>query len=221
MKRSLSILNNVYKARINYSLKPTILVSIVLLAFALLAINCGTPPTAEFVVPETNVKSPPIQTQGKLPETSIVEWQKLNYLKGVFRKKVNISHQGGLDDFHVKTRPYAKYCAIVSNCTFDILKAFVAQGWAPIVKYEFHGKKWEILPISEYNDHTQLISLQDPNHISKRRVKYPDFESSWSESSLKKCVLITPVQITERDVRRVLGKYLPKEEFKQISVTSR
>ncbi len=147
--------------------------------------------------------------------------QKLNYLKEAFRRQVNISNQGGLDDFHVKTRPYAKYSAIVSNCTLDVLKAFVAQGWAPIVKYEFHGKKWEILPISDYNDVTQRISLQNPNDIAKRRVKYTDFESSWSKSSRNKCVLITPVQITERDVHRVLGKYLPKEKFKQISVTSR
>lgn len=221
MKRSLSNLNNARKARVDYSLKSTILASIVLLAFTVLSINCTTSQTADYIVPESNVNSVPIQTQGKLPETAIVELQKLNFLKGAFRRNINISNQGGLDDFHIKTRPYAKYSAIVSNCTFDVLKAFVAQGWAPIVKYEFHGRNWEILPISDYNDHTQLISLQDPNHISKRRVKYTDFKSSWRNSSRNRCVLITPVQITERDVRRVLGKYLPKEEFKQISVTSR
>ncbi len=220
MKCHLSYFYKVRKAILNFSSKSTILGCIVLLAFALLAINCGPLPTAEQIVPETNVKPPPIQTQGKLPETANIQLDKLGYLKGVFKRPPRVTSSGGLDDFVVMSRKDAKNSAIVSNCSFDILKAFVAQGWAPIVKYEFHGRTWEILPISEYNDQTQLISLQNPNQISKRRVNYKDFEASWSKSSGNKCVLITPVQITEQDVHKVLGKYLPKEEFKQITVTS-
>lgn len=217
MKGNLSYLYNTRKAILNYSSISTILGSIVLLAFALLATNCGPPPTAEYIVPETNVKSLPVQTQGKLPETANIQLHKLGYLKEVFKRPPRVTSFGGLDDFVVMSRKDAKNRTIVSDCSFDILKAFVAHGWAPVVKYEFHGRTWEILPISEYNDHMQLISLQNPNHISKRRVNYKDFEASWSKSSQNKCVLITPSQITERDVRKVLGKYLPKEAFKQIT----
>ena len=221
MKCNLAYLYKARKAILNYSSKSTILGCIVLLAFALLATSCGLPPTAEYIVPETNVKSPPVQTQGKLPDTANIQLQKLEYLKQVFKRPPRVTSSGGLDDFHVMSRKEAKNSAIVSDCSFEILKAFVAQGWAPIVKYEFHGRTWEILPISDYNDHMQLISLQNPNHLSKRRVNYKDFVASWSKSSRNKCVLITPVQITERDVRRVLGKYLPKKAFKQITVSSR
>ncbi len=72
MIRRLSISKNTQKARIDYSLKTTMLASIVLFAFTLLATNCGPPPTAEYIIPESNVKSPPIQTQGKLPEALLL-----------------------------------------------------------------------------------------------------------------------------------------------------
>ena len=123
--------------------------------------------------------------------------------------------------FYATTRGTVQHLAIISNGSLDVLKAFIAKGWPPIVMIQFQGRSPEILTLSDYNDQLGEISLQNPTNLAKRRLNYADFETTWSKSSRNKCVLITPQQLTEIDVQNVLGRYLPTEAFQQISVRSR
>ena len=229
MKRHLSFLREVRQALLSGSSYSTVRACVASLVFLLLAINCGPPPQGQYYVPESAITaaektmSPQSaqKSEASLPESATLQLERMPYIRNVFKERVRVSSRGGLDDFHASSRAQVQHSAIVSNCSFDVLKAFIAKGWAPIVMIEFQGRTPEILPMSHYNEQLGEVFIENPSNRNKRRLTYKDFEMSWSRISRNKCVLITPQQLTEMDVQNVLGRYLPKEAFQQISVQSR
>ncbi len=231
MKRHLSFFQEVCQALLNGSWASSLTVPacVALLAFALLAISCGPPPQGQYPVPESALAAAERatsttqsgQTEIQLPESAIVRLENQPYLRNAFKGRVRVSSRGGLDDFHATTRQQVQHSAVIANCSLDILKAFVAKGWAPIVMVEFQERAPEILPISQYNNQPGEVYLENPSNLNKRRLTYKDFEASWSRISRNKCILITPRKLSELDVRKALGAYLPEAAFQEISVRSR
>lgn len=228
MKRHLFFLRQVRQSLLSGTSYSTVSVCVASLIFVFLAINCGPPPQSQYHVPESVIAAAEratsqqsMQNKVSLPESATVQLERMPYLRNAFKEPVRVSSRGGLDDFHTSSRGKVQHSAIISNCSFDVLKAFIANGWAPIVMVEFQGRTPEILPMSYYNDQLGEIFVESPSNLNKRRLTYKDFERSQSRISGKKCVLITPQQLTEMNVQKVLGRYLPKEAFQQISVRSR
>ena len=229
MKHDLSFLREMRQTLLSGSTYSTVRACVASLVFVLLAISCGPPPQGQYHVPESAItaaeKTMRPQSMEKngasLPESATVQLERMPYIRNAFKERVRVSSRGGLDDFHASSRARVQHSAIVSNCSFDVLKAFIAKGWAPIVMVEFQGRTPEILPMSHYNEQLGEVFLENPSNLNKRRLTYKDFEASWSRISRNKCVLITPQQLRETDVQNVLGKYLPKEAFQQISIQSR
>ena len=228
MKHYLSYAREVRQELLTGSSYSTVRACVASLVFVFMAINCGPPPQGQYHVPETalaaaerNTRPQSGQSQASLPESATVQLQKLPYVRNAFKEPPRAGSRGGLDDLYATTRGTVQHLAIISNCSLDVLKAFIAKGWPPIVMIQFQGRSPEILTLSDYNDQLGQISLQDPTNLTKRRLNYADFETTWSKSSRNKCVLITPQQLTEIDVQNVLGRYLPTEAFQQISVRSR
>ena len=228
MKHYLSYLREFRQELLTGSSYSTVCACVASLVFVLLAINCGPPPQGQYHVPETalaaaerNTRPQSGQSQASLPESATVQLQKLPYVRNAFKEPPRAGSRGGLDDLYATTRGTVQHLAIISNCSLDVLKAFIAKGWTPIVMIQFQGRSPEILTLSDYNDQLGEISLQNPTSLTKRRLNYADFETTWSRSSRNKCVLITPQQLTEIDVQNVLGRYLPTEAFQGISVRSR
>lgn len=231
MKRHLSFLQEVRQALLNGSSvsSSTVRACVASLVFVLLTINCGPPPQGQYHIPEsaraaaerTTTTTQSAQTETKLPESAIIQLEKQPYLRNAFKRRVRVSSRGGLDDFHATSRQQVQHSAVIANCSFDILKAFVAKGWAPIVMIEFQARTPEILPISQYNNQSGEVYLENPSNLNKRRLTYQDFEASWSRISRNKCILITPRKLSELDVRKALGDYLPEAAFQEISVQSR
>ncbi len=203
-----------------------------MLAFALLAINCGPPPQGQYHVPETAVKAAEKNVtsqsttgnQSSLPESATVCLAEQPYLRNTFKNAFTEplpASKTGLDDLFARTRGKVQHAAIVSSASFDVLKAFIAEGWAPIVMIQFQGRAPEILPVSDYNDQLSEVSLQNPTSLNKRRLTYTEFEATWSKNSRNKFVLITAQRLTEVDLEKVLGRYLPAEVFQQVTIRSR
>lgn len=228
MKHRLSIIKEVRQTlRIGFS-SSTMCAYVVLLVFALLAINCGPVPQGEYYIPETEnttaektTTTQSTRSTVKLPESATVDLKKHAYIRNAFKQRPRVTSRNALDDFQTTTRRTVRHSAVIANCSFDVLKAFIAKGWAPIVIVGFQGRTLEILPLSEYNDQSSMVSLQDPTNLTKRRLAYKDFEESWKKNSRNKCVLITPQKLTEIDVQKALGEYLPSEAFQEISMRSR
>ncbi|RKU17957.1 hypothetical protein C6503_10140 [Candidatus Poribacteria bacterium] len=228
MKRHLSFLREVHQRRLSDASYSTVRACVASLVFVLLSINCGPAPKGQYYVPESaiaaaekNITPQSKQNQPSLPENAFVRLQERPYVGNAFKEPPNANTRGGLDDFYAKTRGTAQHAAIISNCSFDVLKAFIAKGWVPIVKIEFSRGRPEILPLTRYSDAISEVYFQNPASFSERRLSYKDFETSWATSSRNKCVLITPQQLADSDLEKVLGRYLPKEAFQQISMRSR
>ncbi len=229
MKRDLFFLREVGQSLLSGASYSTACACVALFVFVFMAINCGPPPQGQYHIPETalaaaertKTTTQSNQSQTQLPENAIIQLEKLPYLRNAFKERVRVSSRGGLDDFHAMTRRQIQHSAVVANCSFDILKAFIAKGWAPIVMIEFQGRTPEILPMSQYNNHLGEVYLENPSNLNKRRLTYTDFEASWSRISRNKCILITPRKLSELDVRKALGDYLPEAAFQEVSVQSR
>ena len=228
MKHYLSYLREFRQELRTGSSYSTVRACVASLVFVLLAISCGPPPQGQYHVPETalaaaerNTKPRSGQSQVSLPNSATVQLQKLPYVRNAFKEPPRVGSRGGLDDFYATTRGRVQNLAIISNCSLDVLKAFIAKGWPPIVMIQFQGRSPEIVILSDYNDQLSEMSLQNPASLNKRRLSYTDFEASWSKSSRNKCVLITPQQLSDIDVQNVLGRYLPTEAFQGIGVRSR
>ncbi len=218
MRRYLSFLSKIHQTLRTSSSYSTVRACVALLVFALLAIHCTPSRQGQYQVPETAVQA--AKSQAGLPESATVQLQKQPYLRNAFKEPIPVS-RSGLDDFFARTRGTVQHAAVVSGGSFDVLKAFVAKGWAPIVMIQFQGRTPEILPISDYNDQLNEVYLQNPTNLSKRRLTYKEFETAWSKNSRNKCVLITPQKLTERNLQNVLGRYLPAEAFQQVNMRSR
>ena len=228
MKHYLWYLRGFRQELLKGSSYSTVRACVASLVFILLAINCGPPPQGQYHVPETalaaaerNTSQASRGSEGSLPESATIQLQKLPYVRNAFKQPPRVGSRGGLDDFYATTRSSVQNLAIISNCSLDVLKAFVAKGWPPIVMIQFQGRTPEIVILSDYNDQLSEMSLQNPTSLNKRRLSYTDFEASWSKSSRNKCALITPQQLSETDVQNVLGRYLPTETFQGIGVRSR
>ena len=228
MKRLMSFFGKAHQSLLTDSSYSTVCACVASLVFVLLAINCGPPPQGPYHVPETalaaaerNTKPQSAQSQGSLPESATVRLERLPYVRNAFKEPFRPNSRSGLGDFYAMTRGRVQHAAIISNCSLDVLKAFIAKGWLPIVMVQFQGRTPEILSVSDYNDQLGKVSLQNPSSTTKRQLSYADFEASWSKSSRNKCVLITPQQLSDIDVQNVLGRYLPTAAFQGISVRSR
>ena len=218
MKRYLSFLGEIQQTLGRVSSYSTVYVCVALLVFALLAIHCTSSRQGQYTVPATAMQA--AESQTSLPETATVRLQEQPYLRNLFKEPIPTS-RSGLDDFFATTRGTVQHAAIVSGGSFDVLKAFVAKGWAPIVMIQFQGRTPEILPVSGYNDPLSEVHLQNPTNLSKRRLTYEEFATVWRRHSQNKCVLITPQKLTEKDLQNVLGRYLAAEAFQQVSIRSR
>ena len=223
MKPRLFFLREIHRILLLSASYSTVCACVVIFAL----ISCGPPPTGQYHVPETAnatpVKTMPgqsVNTKKSLPETATIDLRKMPYVRNIFKQPLRID-RGGLDDFYGTTRGKVQHIAIISNISLDVLKAFIAKGWAPIVVVRLQGRSPEILPMSAYDDRSREVILQNPVNLGERRVSYKDFEMYGTASSRNKCVLITPQRLTELDVLKVLGRYLPTEAFQQVRVRSR
>ena len=196
---------------------------------ALLVISCGPPPQSGMFpsiaeVPASAEKSKSgtqsMTSQANLPSGGRADLRKMPYVRNVF-KEVGPVRRGAINDLYATTRGKVDNIAIVSNSSLDVLKAFIAHGWAPIVVIQFQGRNLEMLPVVRYNHVSSDIFLQNPNNFAERRVSDEDFETYWGTGSRNQCALITPQQLTEARVRAVLSKYLPAAAYEGISVRSR
>ena len=194
-----------------------------MLALAFWVLSCGPPPqTGKFPLPEaaTTSRMQSGQSQASLPASGLVDLRQMPYVRNVFKTPPRIS-SGGLDDVFATLRSKVDNIAIISNGSLDVLKAFVAKGWAPIVLIHIpQTRSRELLPVVRYDDRASQFYLQNPTNLSERRLSYDDFEKAWAVSR-SKCLLITAQNLSEAKIQEVLGGYLPKESLGTLSVRSK
>ena len=206
-------------------------------ALCVLLVSCGPPPQTEKLPPipsanrsqpasaSTPTKTRPASATGTLPASAAVDVTKKPLLKAFFRGQPDVNR---LDDLYGTTRGKVQNLSIVSNCNLDVLKAFVATGWAPVIRSRRSGTG-HLSVIMRYDDADQQIQIGNPLGAQRRGLQtragrtltYSEFEKEWTTGSARKCVLITPKKLDDVSIHAALEKYLPKEQVAQVQVRSR
>ena len=208
-----------------------------ILTLCLLLVSCGPPPQTGKLppIPSANRSQPasasaPTKTRtasatGALPAAAAIDVTKKPLLKALFRNEPNVTR---LEDLYGKTRGQVQNLSVVSNCNLEVLKAFVATGWAPIILSRRSGKGY-LTTVMQYDDADGQIQIGNPLAAQRRGLStragrmltYSEFEKEWTTGSGRKCVLITPRKLHDADVHAALKKYLPEEQVARVQVRSR
>ena len=209
-------------------------------ALCLILVSCGPAPQGERMpIPSANRSqsastSTPMASRTAsaissaaetLPSSAAIDFTKKPLLTAFFRIEHNISR---LEDLYATTRGKVQNLSVVSNCNLDVLKAFVATGWAPIIRSRRSGKG-QLSAVMRYDDANQQIEIGNPLSARARRPRaragrtltYPEFEKEWTTGSGNTCVLITPKRLHDVEIHAALKKYLPENQVAQVQVRSR
>ena len=197
------------------------------LTLCVLLISCGPPPQQKTryipSVPssETTASSSSTSrasTTASLPSAAAADFTRMPLLKLIFSTSLNINR---IDDLYGMTNRQIRHLSVVSNCDLDVLKGFVADGWAPVVLLQY-GNKRRLWTVAGYDDAAEQIQLANPATRNSRTISYSDFRKE-STSSAGKCVLcgVIPGELTEAKVHSVLKSYLPAARVSQVKVRSR
>ena len=208
-----------------------------ILTLCLLLVSCGPPPQTGKLppIPSANRSQPAsasaptkaraASTTGALPASAAIDVTKKPLLKTFFRIDHDIRR---LEDLYGTTRGQVQNLSIVSNCNLDVLKAFVATGWAPVILSRRSGKG-HLTTVMQYDDADQQIQIGNPLSAQRkglhsragRTLTYSEFEKEWTTGSRRTCVLITPKKLNAPSIHAALEKYLPKEQVARVQVRSR
>ncbi len=207
-------------------------------ALSILLVSCGPPPQTGKLppIPSANRSQPaptsaPAKTRtaaatGALPASAAIDVTKKPILTTFFRMDHDIRR---LEDLYATTRGKVQNLSVVSNCNLEVLKAFVATGWTPVILSK-RTAKGHLLAVMKYDDADQKIQIGNPLGVRRkgagargaRLLSYPEFEKEWATGgSGKACVLITPKRLHDVEIHAALKKYLPEEQVDQVRVRSR
>ena len=207
-----------------------------LLVLCILLNGCGPAPGKRYIpsastsgagtaVPRTTSAS----ARSSLPRAAEVESARLPLPKAIFKNQP-IHHS--IEDFYARVKRQDDHISLVSNCDFDVLKAFIAAGWAPVVLLRYGGpvQFWALVGYDDSDEQIQLTNIarahSGTNDLKRQRIRrlpYSDFAMKWSDRRFaRRCMLVAPgLAFTEAKVRSVLVKYLTATEASQVMVKSR
>ena len=208
-----------------------------ILALCLFLMSCGPPPqtgkrppipSANRSQPDTAsapTKSRTASATSALPASAAIDVTKKPILKTFFRIDHDVRR---VEDLYATTRGKIQNLSVVSNCNLEVLKAFVATGWTPVILSKRTGKG-HLLAVMKYDDADQKIQIGNPLGVQRkgagargaRMLSYPEFEKEWVTGSGNTCVLITPKRLHDVEIHAALKKYLPEEQVDRVQVRSR
>ena len=210
--------------------------TVFIFTLCILLVSCGPAPQGERMPIPSATRSQPASTSaptatrtasatGALPSSAEIDVTKKPLLKALFRTELEVNR---LEDVYAMTRGKIQNLSIVSNCDLEMLKAFVATGWSPVIRSRRSGKG-HLSVIMGYDDADQKIQIGNPLSTSKKRpgsrvgrtLTYSEFKKEWSTGSGNKCVLVTPRRLHDVEIHAALKKYLPEEQVARIQVRSR
>ena len=222
-------------------MRPHFCDTVSVLALSLLLMSCGPAPQGERMPIPSATRSQPASTSAPtaartasmgslatdgLPAAAAIDFNKKPLLTTFFRIEHDVSR---LDDLYAMTRGKIQNMSIVSNCDLDMLKAFVATGWSPIIRSRRGSGRGQLSAIMRYDDVHQQIQIGNPlNARAKgarsragRKLSYAAFEKEWATGSGNKCVLIAPKRLHDVEIHAALKKYLPEDRVDRVQVKSR
>jgi hypothetical protein len=158
-------------------------------------------------VPGKSVKEP-----SSLPPSAEINRSLLRPLVETFKSQ----QPQNFNALNATTVGKAYSLTIVAKCDLDVLKGFIAKGWAPIVPVRT-GSRSQLWAMVGYRASDEIL-LENPINNRRRTLTEEDFKTQWEFASNRKCALITPGRLDQAKVRMALNRYLPQSKVAQVKV---
>ncbi len=212
--------------------------------FALvLIVGCGSIKTTSQATPKMEAKAPAISQPtteqsgssevGKLPKSYVPEAKNINNARKVaqaFREVPSLKAAKSINflvfrDINAKGYP----SAMLTRCDFDIIKAFVAYGWAPAIILRSPTGPQHLRTVIGYNDPPEELTLTDPmqtvgptepGELKQMKFSYADFLKMWDDQQ-KSCLLLFSQYTDESLIKNALWQFLPKDKTNNITIRTK
>jgi len=188
--------------------------------------------TPEAVSPPTEVKSGSTEV-GRLPKFHTPEAQNINSARRVaqaFREVQSLKMAKSINFLilrDINAKGYAS--AMLTRCDFDIIKAFVAYGWAPAIILRSPTGPEHLRTVIGYNDPPEELTLTDPMNtvgptepgaLKQMKLSYADFLKMWDDQQ-KSCLLFFSQYTDESLIKNALWQFLPKDKTNSIAIRTK
>ena len=159
-------------------------------------------------VPGKSVKEP-----SSLPPSAEINRNLLRPLVETFKSQ----RPQNINALNATTVNRAYSLTFISNCDLDVLKGFIAKGWAPVVSLRRTGSNSRLWAMVGY-DATGQVRLENPINNQRKTSREEDFMTQWELASDNRCALITPGRLDQAKVDMELNRYLPQSKVAQVKV---
>ena len=159
-------------------------------------------------VPGKSVKEP-----SSLPPSAEINRSLLRPLVETFKSQ----QPQNFNALNATTVGKAYSLTIVAKCDLDVLKGFIAKGWAPVVSLRRTGSNSRLWALVGY-DATGQVHLENPTDNQRKTSREEDFITQWESASGNRCALITPGRLDQAKVQMELNRYLPPSKVAQVKV---
>ncbi len=162
---------------------------------------------------KTTVPGKSAEQPSSLPPSAEVSQGRLRPLVETFKSQ----QPQNFNALNATTVGRAYSLTIVSDCDLDVLKGFIAKGWAPIVSLRTSGRSrlWAMVGYSPAGE----VVLENPVDNRRRTSSEEEFMTQWELTSDSRCALITPGRLDQAKVQMALNRYLPQSKANQVRVT--
>jgi hypothetical protein len=210
----------------------------------LLIVGCASVKTAPQATPKIDAKAPETISQptadksgsseiGKLPKSYMPEAQNINNARRVaaaFREVQSLKMAKSINFLifrDINAKGYSS--AMLTRCDFDIIKAFVAYGWAPAVILRSPTGLEHLRTVIGYNDPPEELTLVDPMEtigppepgaLKQMKLSYTDFTKMWNDQQ-KSCLLLFSQYTDESLIKNALWQFLPKDKTNSIVIRTK
>ena len=96
---------------------------------------------------------------------------------------------------------------LMSGVSLDILKAFLFNGWPPIMSYKARRDFGHAVVVVGYDDAKKRLLVHDPNFVKVHQFPYHQFLPAWKQTG-NSCLLIVPKGLTRQDIINAVSKYI-------------
>jgi hypothetical protein len=209
-----------------------------------LIVGCGSVKTTPQVTPKMDAKTPEAVSQPttdksvspeavKLPKSYVPEAQNINNARKVaaaFRDVQSLKAATSINFLifrDINAKGY--HSAMLTRCDFDIIKAFVANGWAPAIILRSPTGPEHLRTVIGYNDPPEELTLVDPmdtvgptepGGLKQMKLSYADFLKMWDDQQ-KSCLLFFSQYTDESLIKNALWQFLPKDKTNAITIRTK
>ncbi len=122
-----------------------------------------------------------------------------------------------IPELRVLARATRQEPAAILKCDLQVLRAFIASNWVPIVILGTRVGPKHVVAVVGYDNAAEQLIIVDARSYAQTRVKYPAFFKRWIGPQ-KTCLLMFSRYVGDNAIKAALRDYLPEERAESIVI---